>query len=314
MKRIAWIAAAALLLLGCAPISAPRGTAIVTPALQGEVFVTRDGLSLPVRRWAPAGAPRAVLIGLHGMNDYSNAFDLPAQVWMKDGILTLAYDQRGFGKGPNAGLWAGSEALRQDFGDFVDAARARYPGLPIFALGESMGGAVALTALAGPSPPSLAGAILAAPAVWSRGDMPISYRVALFLVAHLLPGLDLSGKGLNILPSDNIPMLRALSRDPYVIKGTRADAIFGLVNLMDEARQAPDHLTAAPPILLLTGKNDQIIPREPTEGVIAALGSRATVKIYDKGYHMLLRDLEGPVVAQDVADWVRTLQNSSQRN
>ena len=299
--------AALFLLFACAPISAPQGPAIATPVIQGNVFVTRDGLSLPVRRWAPDGAPRAIIIGLHGMNDYSNAFDLPAKVWSKDGILTLAYDQRGFGGAPNPGLWAGSDAMRQDFDDFVAAARIRYPGVPLFALGESMGGAVLLTALAEPSPPKLAGAILVSPAVWSRADMPLSYRAALFLVAHLLPGMTMTGSGLHILASDNIPMLRAFSRDPLVIKKTRADAVFGLVNLMDEGRQAPEHLAPnPPPILLLTGKNDQVIPREPTQGVIDALGSRATVKTYDKGYHMLLRDLDGPARAQDVADWVKS--------
>ena len=34
--------------------------------------------------------------------------------------------------------------------DFVAAAQARFPGVPIFALGESMGGAVLLSALAAP--------------------------------------------------------------------------------------------------------------------------------------------------------------------
>src|SRR4051794_1228938 len=98
---------AALLLFACAPNSAPRGTAEVAPAIQGEVFRAGDGVSLPMRRWEPEGRPRAVIVALHGMNDYSNAFDMPAQVWAKDGIVTLAYDQRGFGRGANAGLWAG---------------------------------------------------------------------------------------------------------------------------------------------------------------------------------------------------------------
>jgi alpha-beta hydrolase superfamily lysophospholipase len=134
--------------------------------------------------------------------------------------------------------------------------------------------------------------------------MPLLYRAALYLAAHLTPGLILSGNGLKIMPSDNIPMLRAFSRDPLVIKETRADAVQGLVNLMDEARRAPEQLDATPPILFLYGRNDQVIPRAPTEAVAASLGSRATVRVYDKGYHMLLRDLEGPMVQQDVADWM----------
>jgi alpha-beta hydrolase superfamily lysophospholipase len=99
-------------------------------------------------------------------------------------------------------------------------------------------------------------------------------------------------------------MLRALSRDPLFQKKTRTDALYGLVNLMDEARAAPKKLGNAPPILLLTGKKDQVIPQDATNALIAALGSRADLRQYDQGYHMLLRDLEGPAVNKDVADWV----------
>ena len=107
-----------------------------------------------------------------------------------------------------------------------------------------------------------------------------------------------------IIPSDNIAMLRALSRDPLFQKKTRTDTLFGLVNLMDEARTAPEHIKRPPPILFLYGANDQIIPAKPTEAVIAALGAKAKVKRYDHGYHMLLRDLEGEQVDRDVADWM----------
>jgi alpha-beta hydrolase superfamily lysophospholipase len=73
---------------------------------------------------------------------------------------------------------------------------------------------------------------------------------------------------------------------------------------MDEARTAPGHVTTAPPILFLYGAHDQIIPAKPTQAVIATLGSKATIKHYEQGYHMLLRDLEGEQVDRDVAAWI----------
>lgn len=249
--------------------------------------------------------PSAVIVALHGMGDYSNFIALPAAAWATQGIATIAYDQRGFGASDHPGLWAGSGAMRADFEDAVAAARARYPGVPLYALGESMGGAVVLSELAAPHPPALDGMILVAPAVWSRSDMPLSYRVVLWLTAHTLPGLTVSGRGVvHIWPSDNIAMLRAYSRDPLVQKVTRADAVWGLATLMDEARHAPEHLGAAPPILLVYGSRDQVIPAAPTEAVAAALGSRADVHRYDGGYHMLLRDLDGPAVWDDVLNWI----------
>jgi len=64
---------------------------------------------------------------------------------------TYAYDQRGFGKAPHTGIWPGGKALREDLVDCVEAVRERNPGVPVFALGESMGGAVVLSALADPA-------------------------------------------------------------------------------------------------------------------------------------------------------------------
>jgi alpha-beta hydrolase superfamily lysophospholipase len=310
----------------------------VKPEVASDAIIARDGTRLPLRHWdAEGGAPRAVIVALHGMSDYSNAFDMPGKVWAKLGITTLAYDQRGFGLSANPGIWAGAETMRADLKDALAAARARYPDVPVFALGESMGGAVVLTALAADQPPRADasadaqilkadasadaqilkadaqtlradGIILVAPAVWSRGDMPITYRVALFLAAHLVPGVILSnnaaGRVVTIIPSDNIEMLRALGRDPLFQKKTRTDTLFGLVNLMDEARTAPERIKSAPPILFLYGANDQIIPAKPTESVVKALDGKAVVKHYERGYHMLLRDLEGESVDKDVADWI----------
>jgi alpha-beta hydrolase superfamily lysophospholipase len=292
-----------MLLASCAPRLAQHGIENTTPAIEQDDFLTHDGLRLALRHW-DAPSPIAIVVALHGMSDYSNAFDMPAGFWATQGITTYAYDQRGFGQSPNPGLWAGADALRGDLADFVDAVRARHPSTPIYVLGESMGGAVVLSSLATVRAPHADGVILVAPAVWSREEMPWSYRAALWTVSHVAPWMTFTGKGLKIWPSDNIDMLRKLSRDPLFQHQTRADAIYGLVNLMDEARNAPAKLVHPPPILFLYGANDQIIPKAPTEAVIAALGKRARVKRYMHGYHMLLRDLDAKEVWSDVLNWI----------
>lgn len=273
-------------------------------AITDSDFIAADGVALPLRHWDAAGAPAAVLLALHGMNDYSNAFDGAARAWAARGITTYAYDQRGFGAAPHPGHWAGGDAMADDFCTAAQALHARFAGLPLFAIGESMGGAVILTALAGHCTPPLAGAVLMSPAVWARNAMPLSYRLALFAAVHLFPALTVTGSGLHILPSDNIPMLRALSADPLVIKATRIDAIAGLADLMDAALAAPAHLDHPPPLLVLRGARDPIIPAPPSEALIRALGDRAQVKRYPDGYHMLTRDLDGPQVADDIAAWI----------
>jgi alpha-beta hydrolase superfamily lysophospholipase len=292
-----------LALAACAPELAPQGASNRAAAIADNVFVTRDGLRLPLRHW-DAEKPRAIIVALHGMSDYSEAFDLPGPWWAAHGISVYAYDQRGFGAAPNAGLWAGEDSMRADLDDFVSAVHAKYPHLPVYALGESMGGSVVLTALASEHSPRVNGVILVAPAVWSREDMPFVYGTVLWITAHIVPGMHVSGEGLHILATDNFPLLRKLSRDPLYQHSARVDQVYGLVNLMSDAREAPRRLPADPPILFLYGGNDQVIPAKPTQAVAAELGPTTTVIRYPNGYHMLLRDLEGPARWADIVDWI----------
>ncbi|MEK7244913.1 MAG: alpha/beta fold hydrolase, partial [Pseudomonadota bacterium] len=203
-----------LLLAGCAPIVAPPGPPIATPHLRDYFFHAADGTALPYRVWMPDDAtPKAVIVALHGFNDYGNFFALAGEYLRARGIASYAYDQRGFGATAKAGLWPGAAAMKDDLRAFARLARARHPGTPLYFLGESMGGAVILAAAA-EAPLEADGAILSAPAVWGRIAMPWYQRLALWLGAHTTPWAKVTGRGLGITPSDNIEMLLALGRDP----------------------------------------------------------------------------------------------------
>ena len=279
-------------------------------------FVAEDGARLPLRKWLPRDPLKAVILALHGFGDYSNAFDMPAQVWAAHGIATYAFDQRGFGGAPGRGLWAGEGQLAADAISASRILRRAHPGRPLYLLGESMGGAVAILATTGavggtPAPSGITadadGVILSAPAVWGRATMDLLPKLALFAGVRLFPDMILSGRGVRILASDNIPMLRALARDPMVLRGARVDTVFGLVDLMDRALAAAPRLEA--PTLLLYGAHDQVIPRGPIEEFVANLpadpGHHRRLAYYAQGYHLLLRDLDGAAVAGDVASWVQ---------
>ena len=299
---VAALAGLALALAACAPRSQEVGPRLDAPRLDGDAIIAADGARLPLRSWLPEGDARAVVLGVHGFNDYGHGFAMPAAVWAEAGIAVYAYDQRGFGAGPAPGLWPGVDAL---VGDLAEAARvvgARHPGTPLYLVGESMGGGVVMTALARGLVPEAEGAVLVAPAVWGRQTMNAFYRAALWLAAHTVPWATVTGEGLDITPSDNEAMLRALSADPLVIKNTRIDSLWGVVDLMDSA------LAAAPaietPLLVLYGARDEVIPEAPTQRMICALNGRRTVAVYPDGWHMLLRDLQAEVVDRDVIAWI----------
>ncbi len=294
-----------LLLAACAPHVERPGPAVAEPVLRDYFFHAADGATLPYRVWLPeADPPRAAIIALHGFNDYGNFFAGAAAYFQKRGIASYAYDQRGFGATARPGLWPGSAALTGDLDAFVRLARGRHPGMPVYLLGESMGGAVILSAHANGRVPAADGVILSAPAVWGRATMPWYQRLALWLGAHVMPAATVTGQGLNIMPSDNIEMLRALGRDPLVIKETRVDAVHGLVDLMDEALDAAAGFRTD--ALILYGRKDEIIPKAPTKTMLERLPAttRPRIAFYDEGYHMLLRDLQAEVVWRDIAAWI----------
>lgn len=296
-----------LLLIGCAPLQAPTGPETSEPVLHEAWLIAADGAQLPLRSWLPqAGSPDAVLIALHGFNDYSNFFEGIGGWLAGRGIASYAYDQRGFGGAPNRGLWAGSAALASDLRAAVALVRARHPGTPLYLFGESMGGAVVMTTMARPDRPAVDGIILSAPAVWGRSSMPWYQTTALWLAVHTFPSGRLTGRNLGIVVSDNTEMLKALGRDPMVIKGTRIDAVYGLVNLMDEAMASAPRLHER--MLVLYGARDPLIPgaamREMLRRLPAEAADRRRLALYPEGYHMLTRDLQGETVWRDIDAWL----------
>jgi alpha-beta hydrolase superfamily lysophospholipase len=286
--------------------TAAAGTDSVAPQLLADRLIMNDGAALPLRQWQPAGEPKAVVLALHGFNDYSYSFDAPAKSWAEAGIATFAYDQRGFGATSYRGMWAGEDRMMEDLRVAAALLRARYPATPLYLLGESMGGSVVMAAAASTDPPTADGLILASPAIWGRETQGPIQSGALWLAAHTMPWAELTGEGLNVHPSDNIAMLRELGRDPLVIKETRVDAIYGLVNLMDLAYDAAPRLRGQ--ALVLYGSREDILPGSAVVAMLHRLpadaGHQPRIALYPNGYHMLLRDLDAATVRGDIVAWI----------
>lgn len=274
----------------------------MAPEMTGDALVMKDGTALTLRSWPTQDDPRAIVLALHGFNDYSNAFALPAAFWADRGIATYAYDQRGFGTSEIAGFWPGAETLAWDARAAITLLVERHPRTPLYLLGTSMGGAVAAVSVMDAAPGGLSGLILVAPAVWGRDTMPWHYQALLWLIAHAAPGMKLSGSGLDLWPSDNIEMLRDLGRDPLVLKETRADAVFGLVHLMDDGLASAGE--APLPVLLVYGENDRIVPPEPVARFAADMSGPVHIAVYPESYHMALRDLSREIPLGDIASFM----------
>jgi acylglycerol lipase len=293
------------LVAGCAPRLVPAGPAIAPPRDEGDSLVMADGARLPLASWVPEGEVRGAVLALHGFNDYSGAFAIPAPLFTEAGWALHAYDQRGFGAAPGRGLWPGAETLAEDAVVAAGLIRARHPGVPLLLLGESMGGAVLILAAATGNPPTADGYVLSAPAVWGGETMGDLGRWFLDLFAHTVPALGIVGGSPFIRASDNEAALIAMGRDPKVLRATRIDALHGLVGLMDAA------LAAAPrfdePALILYGDRDEIVPARAIAALRARLpgvaDGRQRLIGYPDGYHLLLRDSRRDRVAEDILAW-----------
>ena len=124
--ELAWVMAMAVLLIPANWLLGPEIAALValggcTPAVQyafvrprdfrgpeiGEgTFTSFDGARLGLSTWpAVGGRPRVVIVGLHGMNDYANAFWMAAPWWAERAKARSIMARRERGSASAGGSW-----------------------------------------------------------------------------------------------------------------------------------------------------------------------------------------------------------------
>ena len=308
--RFLAILISALVLSACTPLVVQQAGApplgFQGPHLEPDSFVSFDGTRLGLSTWEADGEPWAVIVGVHGMNDYGNAFHLAAPWWAEHGVTTYAYDQRGFGRSPNRGIWGGDQLMDEDLRTMVAAVRSRHPNAILAVVGASMGGAVAIETFASDRPPAADRLILLSPAVWGWENQPLPYKTLLWLAARFTgPKIYTPPDWLTrkIRATDNRDELIAMGRDPLMVWGARSDTLYGLVSMMDRAW---DSAGAVPvPTLYLYGAHDQVIPKEPAFEAAARLKPGDRTAYYAQGYHLLMRDRQGPRVWADVLSFIQ---------
>ncbi len=310
MTRLAAVLVAVLILAGCTPLMVQQAgqppLGFSGPHLERDAVVSFDGARLALREWDAPGEPWAVVVALHGMNDYSNAFHFAGAAWAAEGVTTYAFDQRGFGASPGRGVWAGDELMVEDLRTVAALVRQRHPKAILVVAGESMGGAVAAEAFASDRPPVADRLVLMSPAVWGWKEQPIPNKTLLWFAANFTgpkvytPPRWLTSK---VSPTDNRDELRAMGRDPLMIWGARSDTIYGLVSMMGRASDAVGRSRL--PTAYFYGARDQIIPKAAAVKAAAQLPPGQRSAYYAQGWHLLTRDRQRPVVIGDILAFIR---------
>jgi alpha-beta hydrolase superfamily lysophospholipase len=264
-------------------------------------WTTSDGLSIFAQSWAPDGAPRAVVALVHGLGEHSNRYPRLVEKLPPAGYAINTYDLRGHGKSGGPRLYAPSfESLMTDIDRHIQNTKERFPGLPIFLYGHSMGGEQVLYYVLRRSP-SLRGVIASSPLLGPGIRVPPVKVAAGKLLARLIPKVIFT----TAVPWDS------LSRDPAVIEAAKKDPHYqeGV-----SARLGTDFLRAgrwissqekfALPLLLMQGTDDHHVDPKKTIELGQKLQGDVTLKVWDGSRHELNNDLDRDKVIDFVLAWL----------
>jgi len=309
MKRLI-VVFAALMLSACTPLlvqqALPPPQAFHGPRLERDAFVSFDGARLGLTRWDAEGEPWAVVVAVHGMNDYANAFHVAAPEWAKAGVTTYAYDQRGFGRSPSRGVWGGDSLMVEDLRTITGLVRLAHPRAVVAVVGESMGGSVAIEAFASDDPPPADRLVLLSPGVWGWSSQPLPFKTMLWLATNFTASKVYTPPDWvvrRVKPTDNHEELVAMGRDPLMVWGARSDTLYGLVAMMQRASEATG--LSKTPTLYLYGAHDEIIPKKAAIRAARNLKPDQRSAYYADGWHLMTRDTRGAIVIGDVLSFIR---------
>ena len=108
-------------------------------------LVNPDNFSFFVRKWAPASAPKGLIVLLHGLSDHGSRFVYVAEKFVSNGYIFIAPDLRGNGKtGGKRGHFDSLVQVMSDISFLLTESRKPHPDLPVIIYSQSMGGNLAI--------------------------------------------------------------------------------------------------------------------------------------------------------------------------
>jgi acylglycerol lipase len=272
-------------------------------------FKGTKGIEIHRRTWVPDKAPKAVVVLVHGLGEHSGRYAHVAQALTDAGCAVYAMDHRGHGKsgGPRPLIDRFAYAVA-DIDQVVDIARRELPHKPVFMLGHSMGGALALS-YALKHAKKLHALILSGPAVKLDGAPPLMKPIAKFL-ASIAPSTGL----FKIDPAN-------VSRDPAVVADYAQDPLNAhgkvpartLGELVKFVEVAPALLPVLSlPLLAMHGEDDKLAGVGGSRMVIQLAASKdKTLLPYPGLYHEIFNELpeDRAKVLGDLVGWIKARLN-----
>jgi alpha-beta hydrolase superfamily lysophospholipase len=260
----------------------------------------RDGATLFLREWNPAGVSRAALLICHGLGEHSGRYAHVAERLTSIGVTVWAHDHRGHGQSSGArGALASTDDLVVD-AEQVLGELAQATGLTPFVAGHSMGGPIAgMVALRGKAP--LRGLILSSPALMTRaaGGLVAFGKV----MARLAPSMAMSNQLLVEYIARDLAVVDAYRKDPLVHPTITPRLFAWIVNSGKTLRGAA--ATWKVPTLVLYAGADKLVDPAGARAFVAALPAGiGEAREYPAFYHEIFNDPEKDAPLGDLEAWL----------
>lgn len=142
-------------------------------ALETEFLNSVGGGKLQLSFWLPEGKPVGIVQLVHGIAEYAGRYGALAAALNEKGYILAAEDHMGHGGSitkahPMGCIKGGWKALTRDVNALTELLKQRWPGVPLFLMGHSMGSFLARTCLYTYPEAGYAGCILSGTA-WQPG-------------------------------------------------------------------------------------------------------------------------------------------------
>ena len=266
-------------------------------------FTGSDGVAIYHQSWLPKQTRASVVIA-HGLGEHSGRYAHVAEALTAIGCSVHALDHRGHGRssGPRALVdrWA---YIVADLNHFIGRVRLEKPAMPLFLLGHSMGGAIALASALG-RPEPLSGLILSGAAVDLEGAPKLARWLGK-LLAVLMPRLGMLAVDASLVSRDP-EVVAAYVADPLNLHGKVPARTIGEMVRFAEAlppRLPPLRL----PLLVMHGGADRIAGPAGSRLVVERAGSTDKIlKMYEGLYHEIFNEkpADRERVIADMTAWI----------
>ncbi|MFC2064897.1 alpha/beta hydrolase [Chloroflexota bacterium] len=266
---------------------------------------TKDGLEMFSRGWEPKKEPKAVVCLVHGLGEHIGRYDHVGRAFSDAGYALLGYDLRGHGKseGPQ-GHSPSYQALMDDICDFIDQAKSKFPGTPVFLYGHSLGGNHVLN-LPLRIKLEIQGVIATGPWLQLAFQPPASQVFLARIMAKIFPGFS-QPNGLDTSALSRVPSVeQAYNSDPLV--HNKISAIMFL-ETYQSGLWALEHASEFPlPLLIMHGTADRICSVEASKRFAEALHGKAEGVFLDGWFHEIHNEVEANLVFSQMIQWLKKM-------